>query len=102
MITIEFMVKLHDAAQMMADAANEYLERQEPTAEANNKWNPEKIVWKQAQGSKGSYLRSEDTGNPEFKALLEELEAHKGKLTCNGYFYWKFSSSSVVGRKKRK
>jgi len=101
------MVKLRDAAQMMADAANEYLERQEPTvhaptAEANNMWNPEKIVWNQAQGSKGTYERSEDTSNPEFKALLKELEAHNGKLTHNGYFYWKFSNSSVVGRKKRK
>ena len=65
-------------------------------------WDPSKIKWTEAQGIKGSYMRSEDVDNEEFKAMMEDLEAHNGKLTRNGWFFWKFSESDVVGRKKRK
>lgn len=63
----------------------------------------ESIKWVRAEGSKGPYERSEDVENPNFQTLLKKLEAHTGKLTHQGFFYWKFSGdSSVVGRKKRR
>lgn len=65
-------------------------------------WDPSKIQWTQANGPSGSYERSEDVNSLDFKALLKDLEAHNGKLTHADYFYWKFSKSAVIGRKKRK
>jgi len=100
--SVEFLVKLRDAAQMMADAANEYLERLAPKDEAKHNWDPSKIQWKEAQGTRGLYERSEDVNSPDFKELMKDLETHNGKLMRNGFFYWRFSKSAVIGRKKRK
>ena len=99
--SVEFLVKLRDAAQLMADAANEYLERLAPKEEKHS-WDPLKIKWVQAEGSKGPYERSEDVNNLEFKAMLNDLASHNGKTQRNGYFYWTFQNGSTVGRKKRK
>lgn len=65
-------------------------------------WNPHVIKWEKAEGSKGPYERSEDLNNPEFKAMLEDLAAHSGKMNRDGYFYWRFENGTTVGRKKRK
>ncbi len=67
-----------------------------------SKWDPDRIMWEQAEGQSGPYERSEDVNNPEFKALLKDLSAHGGRLTRNGYFYWTFRNGSTVGRKKRR
>lgn len=64
-------------------------------------WDPDAIKWEDAEGSSGQYQRSEDFNNPEFKAMLKDLQAHNGKLTRNGFFYWIFKNGSTVGRKKR-
>ena len=102
MSSVDFLVKLRDAAQLMADAANEYLERLAPKDEAKGNWDPSKIQWSQAEGSKGPYERSEDVNNLEFKAMLKDLAAHSGKTQRNGYFYWCFRNGHTVGRKRRK
>jgi hypothetical protein len=72
--------------------------RSEPKGEA---WDPAKIVWELREGSKGQYERSEDPSNVEFKKMLKDLGAHKGKLFRNGWFYWVFIDGSVVGRKQK-
>jgi len=41
-------------------------------------------------------------GIPDFEALLADLDAHNGKLTKDGWFYWRFSNGDAVGRKKRR
>ena len=64
-------------------------------------WNPDKIKWEKAQGSKGEFERSLDINNPEFKAMLRDLAEHKGRLMRDGWFYWIFKNGSTVGRKKR-
>jgi len=69
--------------------------------EAKFSWNPERIKWEKAQGSKGEFEKSEDLNNPEFKAMLKDLAQHNGKLTRDSYFYWVYKNGSVVGRKKR-
>ena len=63
-------------------------------------WDPGKIPWIDAAGGKGPYQKSEDINNPEFKAILKDLGAHKGKLYKNGLFYWAFPSGATVGRKR--
>jgi len=65
-------------------------------------YDPSKIKWVQAEGASGPYERSEDVDSLDFKALLKDLEQHDGKLSRDGFFYWKFEKSPVVGRKKRK
>jgi len=69
--------------------------------EAKVGWDPEQIKWEDAQGTSGPYQRSEDFDNPEFKAMLKDLQAHNGKLTKEGWFYWTFQNGTTVGRKKR-
>ena len=44
-------------------------------------WDPAKIKWEQAQGSRGNYERSQDVNSPDFKALLKDLAAHQGRLS---------------------
>jgi hypothetical protein len=65
------------------------------------KWNPAKIKWTEKQGASGPYERSEDVNSLDFKQMLKDLAAHKGRITRNGYFYWVFKNGSTVGRKKR-
>jgi len=69
--------------------------------EAKIGWDPNQIKWEDAEGQSGPYQRSEDVNNPEFKAMLKDLQAHNGKLTKEGWFYWVFQNGTTVGRKKR-
>jgi len=103
---VDFLVKLRDAALMMADAANEYIESMAPpqVTENNNeakKYDANKIKWEKSTGSSGPYERSEDINSTDHKALLQDLAAHQGKLTQDGYFYWTFKNGFTIGRKKK-
>ena len=64
-------------------------------------WNPSNIKWSEAQGAKGPYEKAEPQSTPDFKAMLQDLKDHKGKMRRNGFFYWVFSDMATVGRKKR-
>jgi hypothetical protein len=70
-------------------------------AKGESSWDPSKIKWEQAEGSSGLYERSEDVNNPDFKAMLKDLRAHKGKMNHEGLFYWVFENGYTVGRKKQ-
>jgi len=98
MSSVELIVKLRDALQMAADACQEYLEGIAP----KDDWNPDNIKWTEATGSSGPYERSQDKENADFKKMVEDLKAHNGKLSRDGYFYWLFTNGDCVGRKKRK
>ncbi|MEM3627609.1 MAG: hypothetical protein QXZ25_06245 [Candidatus Bathyarchaeia archaeon] len=60
------------------------------------------IKWEKASGASGEYERSEDVDNPNFKALLKDVQAHNGRMTVGDYFVWAFRNGSVLGRKPRK
>jgi hypothetical protein len=64
-------------------------------------WDPRKIAWSDAEGSKGKYERSEDVNSSDFKLMLKDLQEHKGTISRDGLFYWSFRNGSSVGRKKR-
>ena len=66
------------------------------------KWDSNKIKWVEAEGTHGKYERSEDVNSLDFKELMKDLEGHQGKLSRDGFFYWRFEKSAVIGRKKRK
>ena len=63
-------------------------------------WNPEKIAWTDKTGEKGPFQISEDVNNVDFKAMLQDLAAHNGKLQRESVFYWIFKNGTTVGRKK--
>jgi len=60
-----------------------------------------KIRWEQAEGSSGPYEKSSDVGDPNFKNLLKDVQAHKGKMTVGDFFVWAFQNGATLGRKKR-
>jgi len=62
-------------------------------------WDPSKIKWTQEEGAKGPFEKSEDLNSLDFKNLIKDLNAQKGKLYRDGYFYWLYQSGSTVGRK---
>jgi hypothetical protein len=62
-------------------------------------WNPEKIAWVKTEGTHGTYEKTEDYNNLDYKAMLKDLAAHNGKLQRNGLFYWTFQNGTTVGRK---
>jgi len=100
-MSVEFLIKLRDAAQMMADAADEQLEKMAPPETKTVVWNPEKIIWKEATGSKGPYLRADPQATVDFKNMLQDIKNKGGKFSRDGYFYWCFTDLGTVGRKRR-
>lgn len=96
----EFLVKLRDGAQMIADAARKQLEDMAPS-EIKETWDPTRINWVSSTGPKGPFEIAEDQENPEFKLMLKDLLDHDGKLTKDNIFYWSFKNDTVVGRKPK-
>ena len=80
---------------------NEWLGITEETPQRKWSWNPDKIQWSKAQGSKGEYERSEDVDSNDFKSLLKDLAEHKGSLIRDAVFYWSFKNGAIVGRKRK-
>jgi len=63
-------------------------------------WNPANIRWMEQEGTKGPYEKAEFQDTTDFKAMLEDLKKHDGKVTRAGLFYWLFTDEKTVGRKK--
>jgi len=73
----------------------------EVKVEEKPSWDPTQIVWTKAEGTKGTYERSEDINNLQFKAMLKDLASHGGRMRHEGFFYWVFQNGATVGRKKK-
>jgi len=70
-------------------------------------WNPEKVKWREAQGTHGPYQRYPGGDEKaevtlDYKNMLADLKNHDGRLTREGYFYWLFNDAATVGRKPKK
>ncbi len=106
---VKFLVKLRDGAQMIADAANEYLETLAPPGVKEEKhswnWDPQKIVWVKAEDSRGAYERypAQDqkiAATVDYKNMLQDLKEYKKNfLFRDGWNYWLFPDLATVGRK---
>jgi len=101
---VEFLVKLRDAAQMMADACNEQLERMAPPEAKHNPEDFDKLFWESLEGSKGPFQRTSRKANNNsdlFQALQAILKEHKGFVHMGGFKYW-FDNSDpdVIDRRK--
>jgi hypothetical protein len=64
-------------------------------------WDKNKIPWIETEGPKGKYQVASDPDNPDFKALVQDLEQHNGRLTRDNLFYWLFNNHKTVGRKPK-
>ncbi|MEM2888036.1 MAG: hypothetical protein QXI71_02690 [Candidatus Bathyarchaeia archaeon] len=76
---------------------NEYLAARIEVADKviEKSWSHNRIAWVQKEGPKGTYFLAEKQGSTDFEALVQDLELHGGKMSRNGFFYWKFDSGSV-------
>jgi len=65
-------------------------------------WNPEKFKWlpQESTRGKGPYEKAHSDETTDFKAMIEDLNKHKGTVTRAGMFYWLFQDGVTVGRKK--
>lgn len=104
MTNVEFLVKLRDAAQAMADAANEQLERMTPK-EVRDSQDYDKLFWENLEGNKGPFQRTSKKANqnsPVFQALQNILKEHKGFVHIGSYRYWfDRNDSDVIDRRKK-
>jgi len=103
-MSVEFLVKLRDAAQLIADAANEQLERITP-AEVRDSGDFDTLFWEDREGAKGLYQQTSKkaTNNHEiFQALQAILKEHKGFYHIGAYKYW-FDNNNpdIIDRRKK-
>ena len=105
--TIDFLIKLRDAAQTIVDATNSQLELSNPFNLEELSYDTNKIAWIRTQGQKGPYERypafqQKPTMSADYINLLEDLKRHDGKLQKAGLFYWTFEDNTTIGRKPAK
>jgi hypothetical protein len=98
---LEILADFCDALEAAAVNVKHQIAELQGVAQKSPSWNPDKIKWVEADGTHGKYERSEDVNSLDFKALMKDLEAHQGKLSKDGFFYWKFEKNAVIGRKKQ-
>ena len=102
--SVDFLVKLRDAATMIADACNEQLEKTKPP-EARDTQDFDKLFWETKEGTKGPYQQTSKkatNNNPGFQALQAILKKNKGFCHIGAYRYWfDRDDQDVVDRRKK-
>lgn len=102
---VNALVKARDGFRQVADAFDEYLETLAPSGakgreSSKTEVDLSRILWQQADGSKGPYESADDPTNSVFQELTRILAEHKGKMRVGPYFVWKFTDGTKIGRKK--
>lgn len=105
MASVEFLVKIRDAALMISDACEEYLTTFAPAAVAGPvaaDFNT--LPWETKPGTKGEYQQTSKraTNNSDiFKALQRKLKEHNGFWQHKGVKYWfDRQNEDVIDRRK--
>lgn len=105
MSSVDFLVKLRDAAAMIMDAANEQLEKMAPAEVKYDEKDFEKLFWEDQQGRKGPFQRTSKKANSNseiFQGLQAILKEHKGFCHIGAFKYW-FDNQNpdVIDRRKK-
>ena len=104
-MSVEFILKLRDAAQMMADAANDYLEKQVPKNVKVNAEDFNKLSWTEKEGSRSPYEQTTKEANQNsdvFQALQQKLSEHDGFWENTAYKYWNHQGDKdTIDRRKK-
>ncbi|MFQ6076042.1 MAG: hypothetical protein ACE5Z5_07910 [Candidatus Bathyarchaeia archaeon] len=104
-MSVEFLVKLRDAAQMIVDACEDYLTTIAP-AEARGLGDFDMLAWTKKSGPKGDYEQTTKKANKdkakEFEALQNVLDEHKGFWQSPNYRFWfHMAARDVIDRRRR-
>jgi hypothetical protein len=106
----EVVVDFLNAVEAAAINAKRQIAEIRGVAEKEGKqwiWNPKKISWVKADGTRGPYERcpaqdQKPEATLEYKALLADLKEHrKNFLFRDGFNYWLFPDLVTVGRKPK-
>lgn len=104
-MSVEFFVKLRDAAQMMADAAEEYLQTQAPADIRAKTEDFNKLSWTEKEGTKGPYEQTTKEANKNsvvFQALQQILSENKGFWKNSNHTYWNHQGDrNTIDRRKK-
>lgn len=105
-MSVEFVLKLRDAAQQIADAANEYLEKQAPADVRAKTEDFNKLSWTVKEGTKGNYEQTSKEANQNneiFQELQQILADHKGFWQNSSYKYWNHQDNlDIIDRREIK
>lgn len=105
-MSIDFLLKLRDAAQMIADAANEQLEKMGKPAE-EVKDHPEvyeKINWENRDSEHGPFqmLRKDNCNDLQLYNHLEaSLKQNKNNVSIGDWHYWAGDEGFIFRRRKK-
>ena len=104
-MSVKFLLKLRDTAQMIADAANEQLEKMPPPEVRHSKEDFDKLFWEDLQGSKGPYQQTSKEANSNsevFQGLQTILKEHNGFCNIGTYKYWAHQGNlDLIDRRKK-
>jgi len=104
-MSAEFLVKLRDGAQMVADAAEEYLQMQAPADVRVKTEDFDKLLWSEKEGTKGSYGQTTKEANQNsevFQALKQTLQDNKGFWQSSKHKYWTHRGNpDIIDRRKK-
>ena len=104
-MSVDFWVKLRDAGQLIADAANEQLEKMVPVQVKYDPKDFDSLKWETKTGGKGEYQQTtkESNKNSEvFQALQKILSDHNGFWQDSGQKYWFHQDNTdIIDRRKK-
>ena len=91
------VLSLHEEGKLIEES-KKVAEAAEPKDE-RPKYDLERITWTKEQGNKGEYEKAVEQNSIDFRALINDLDEHDGRLQRDGFFIWRFSQGNTVGRK---
>ena len=105
MTSVDFLVKLRDAAQLIADAAGEWLESMVPSDVKANEKTFDSLEWSEKTGTKSNYLQTTkeaNDNNEAFQTLQQILRDHNGFWQSNTHKYWFHRENpDIIDRRKK-
>ena len=104
-MSAEFVLKMRDAFQMIADACDEYLQKQVPKDKKAESEEFDKLSWTSKEGTKGNYEQTTKEANQDsevFRVLQKVLKDHKGFWQNSTHNYWNHQDNlDIIDRRKK-
>jgi hypothetical protein len=63
-------------------------------------WDPDNIEWEPTTGPRGPYEVAGYQDCVDFRLLIKDLDQRNDKLERGNFFYWAFTKSAKIGRKR--
>jgi hypothetical protein len=102
MSSVDFLIKLRDAAIIVKDACEEQLEKTAPVEAKGEDYS--KLFWEEKEGTKGKFQQTSEKANNNsdlWKKLQAKLKGNKGFWQNSGFKYWfDRQNETVIDRRK--